>query len=149
MFFIHNEEEGLMSLSDSVKGIVKADFPNIQYDETINAVIETMIEYQVNSVLVYAGEDVVGIISDTDFVTSFIEDENAGDLMVRDVMTPCEIAGAEGTLNPCAQIDENETILNALKVFQMSGTHGLVVSKGSGNPAGIICLRDVLGLAIK
>lgn len=137
-----------MSLQETIKTLVRLDIPTVSLKDPIRYVIQLMKEKEVSSVLVCTGEEVAGIISDTDLVDTVSSGEDIDGVLVRDVMTPCEIAAGEGTTNPCAQIDEDESVLNALKVFSASGTHCLVVATGDKCAPGLVSLRDVLGLAI-
>lgn len=137
-----------MSLQETIKSLVKLDIPTVILDDPIRHVIQYMNEKDVSSVLVCTGEDVAGIISDTDLVDTIASGEDIDAVLVRDVMTACEIAAGDGTTNPCAQIDDDESVLNTLKVFNASGTHCLVVSTGDKSAPGLVVLRDVLVLAI-
>ncbi len=137
-----------MSLKDTIKSLVRLDSLTVTLEDPIRHVIQCLREKDVSSVLVCTGEEVVGIISDTDLVDTVASGEDIDAVLVRDVMTPCEIAAGDGTTNPCAQIDEDESVLNTLKVFSASGTHCLVVSTGGKRAPGLVALRDVLGLAI-
>lgn len=137
-----------MSLQETIKSLVRLDIPTVTLEDPIKHVVQYMKEKDVSSVLVCTGDEVAGIISDTDLVDTVASGENIDAVLVRDVMTPCEIAAGDGTTNPCAQIDQNESVLNTLKVFSASGTHCLVVSTGGECAPGLVALRDVLGLAI-
>lgn len=138
-----------MGLYDSIKSLVRSDVPTVQLSDNAQTAIERMLEHGVASILVCDGEKVAGVISDTDLITCIAEGEIASDIILDEVMTPCQMVDEEGTFNPCAQVDENETVVNTLYVFEMSGTHGLVVAANDNPTAGIVCLRDVLGLAVK
>lgn len=137
-----------MSLQETIKSLVRLDIPTVTLEDPIRHVIQYMKEKEVSSVLVCTGEDVAGIISDTDLVDTVASGDDIDAVLVRDVMTPCEIAVGGGTTNPCAQIDEDESVLNTLRVFSASATHCLVVSTGDKCAPGLVALRDVLGLAI-
>lgn len=138
-----------MGLHDSIKPLVRADVPNVQLSDNAQTAIECMLDNGVASILVCDGNKVAGVISDTDLITCIAEGEIASDIILEEVMTPCQMVDSEGTLNPCAQVDENESVINTLRVFEMSGTHGLVVATEDNPTAGIVCLRDVLGYAIQ
>ncbi len=138
-----------MGLKASIKPLVRCDVLAVQETDMVEKVITTLAEHKVPTVLVFRGEKLAGVISDTDLISCIAEGEDASQISVKTVMTPCQMADHEGTLNPCAQIDEDETVLNALRVFEISGTHGLVVATSNPKVPGMLCLRDVLAEAIK
>lgn len=138
-----------MGLNTSIKSLVRREVPQVQDTDMVDKVIDILANNKVPTILVFSGEKLAGVISDTDLISCIAEGEDASLIEIKTVMTPCQMADQDGTLNPCAQIDEDESVLNALLVFEMSGTHGLVVATSDPKIPGIICLRDVLAEAIK
>lgn len=138
-----------MGLKASIKPLVHCDVLTVQETDMVDKVIEILAANKMPTILVFCGEKLAGVISDTDLISCIAAGEDATSIQVKTVMTPCQMADHEGTLNPCAQIDEDESVLNALRVFEISGTHGLVVATADPKVPGMLCLRDVLAEAIK
>ncbi len=138
-----------MTLQASIKPLVHCDVLTVQETDMVDKVIEILAANKVPTVLVFRNEKLTGVISDTDLISCIAEGEDAAQILVKTVMTKCRMADHEADLNPCAQIDEDETVVNALRVFEISGTHGLVVATSDPTKPGMLCLRDVLAEAIK
>ena len=54
--------------------------------------------------------------------------------------------GAEATKNACAQLDEDQDVLSALKVMHQAGVNHLVVSRAEGDPVGVVSSLEIIRL---
>lgn len=137
-----------MTMTDAIKNVVRWNVPTFHPDDSVDKVINAMTENHIATIIVEKNGEVCGVVSDTDLIDSVIEHGCLKNLLVNDVMSPCELAVGGGTRKPCAQVDEDESIENTLKVFASSGTHCLIVGSGDGRTAGLIALRELLKVAM-
>ncbi len=137
-----------MGLQDSVKKAVNWDLPYINGEDSIQTVINKMVEYDVNAFVVEINGIVAGILTDIDLLQSITKEPDLETIKVAEVMTPCDLMTKHGAHNPCAQIYELESIENALKVIDAAGTHTLMVA-GSGNKAGLVSIHGLLKVAVQ
>jgi predicted transcriptional regulator len=61
-------------------------------------------------------------------------------------MTKCELISSEGTKNACAQLDEEQDVLSALKVMHQAGVNHLLVSRGESKPVGVVSALEIIRL---
>jgi predicted transcriptional regulator len=61
-------------------------------------------------------------------------------------MTRCELISSEGTKNACAQLDEEQDVLSALKVMYQAGVNHLLVSRSEGEPVGVVSALEIIRL---
>ncbi len=138
-----------MSLQDRVKEAVNWNTPSIDGENSLHQAISQMGKYDVSAFVVKMNGIVAGILGCVDLIESVITHQDLHAAKVADVMTSCQLVTEEGAVNPCAQIDEDESVENALKVLDSMGTHNLLVAGSTEREAGLVSLRDLLGLAIK
>jgi predicted transcriptional regulator len=107
-----------------------------------------MVECDVSAFVVKINGIVAGILCDIDLVKSIVCNDDLHAVTVADVMTVCELVTEEGAVNPCAQIDERESVKNALKVLDAAGTHNLLVAGSNERDAGLVSIRGLLKLVL-
>ena len=138
-----------MAMNSAIKEATGWDIPKFKLRDTVSTVIDGLANWKSCSVIVEENNTVYGVVSGTDLINPILKGGDLSQLTVADVMTPCELIDGDGTNHPCAQIDEDETIENTLKVFEASGTHCLIVSSSEKKRVGVAALRDVLLHAVK
>lgn len=138
-----------MSLSDSVKMAVDWDTPHINCGDSLFKAISLMVEFNTSALVVKVHGAVAGILCDIDLVHSVINEENLKTTKVGEVMTACDLMTENGAVNPCAQIYEMESVLNALKVIEAAGTHNLLIAGSESQKAGLVSIRNLLKAVIQ
>jgi CBS domain-containing protein len=132
-----------MSLNDPISVAMKKDTPAVAVDDTLRTVIKKMSDNGVTSLLVKSGKDLVGIVTEMDVMTSIVNKGDPDAVKVSGLMTACELITAQPATSPCVQLDEGETMMNALAIMREAGVRNLVVADGD-TVKGIISARDIL-----
>ena len=132
-----------MSLNDPIRIAMKKDTPSVAVDDTLRTVINKMSDNGVTSLLVKSGKDLVGIVTEMDVLTSIVNNDDPDEVRVSGLMTACELITAQPAITPCVQLDEGETMRNALAIMREAGVRNLVVADGN-TVKGIISARDIL-----
>jgi|Deesub1362A_J573_1020465.scaffolds.fasta_scaffold00057_44 CBS domain-containing protein len=123
-----------------VKDVMKRNVVSVDVDSSLADVKKKMIENNVNFVVVKAGGEIVGVISDTDILAYATKGKRLEDLKAEKYMTACKL---EGT-NPCLQVFEDDPLEEAATIMAATGVHHLLVWGKSGYPAGVITSDDIL-----
>lgn len=137
-----------MGMQDEIRTAVKWDIPSVNLDDSLRVVINRMVEHKASALVVKKNDDVVGVVSDVDLLRSLIDKKNMDEAKVSEYLSPCELIGEKGTRNPCAQLDNTESVENALKVIEIAGTHNLLVSGSDKNEVGMVSIHALLEVAI-
>jgi predicted transcriptional regulator len=61
-------------------------------------------------------------------------------------MIACELITERVTTNPCIQLNEEESVGNALRLMSGAGVHNLMVSGENDTCVGTVSITDLLGL---
>jgi len=137
-----------MSLSDTIQGAIQRETPVIGMEETMETVLKTMTGKDSFALLVKAGDELVGIVNDTDVLHCLAGGLDIRETKVADIMTECQLITREGVRKPCVQIDENEQVHLALKIMNEAGVHHLLVSSENGRVVGLVSAADLLKQAV-
>jgi len=137
-----------MGLQDEIRTALKKDTPNVHAEDSIRVVIQQLAKSKVSALVVKMDDVVVGIVSDMDLLRCVVTKKDLDATKVSALMSPCELITAQGAKNPCAQLDETESIENALNIIDAAGTHNLLVSGADERTVGIVSIRDLLEVAI-
>ncbi|MDH4319105.1 MAG: CBS domain-containing protein [Desulfobulbaceae bacterium] len=136
-----------MGLNDEIGGAVHWDTAVVESEDTLRTVIGKFVDSCSSALVVKRGETVLGVVTDIDLMESIVRGDDLDSVKVGQFMTACELITAEGTKSPCAQLDESESVENALKVMSAAGVHNLLVS--GTNRTGMVSIRDLLKYLIK
>lgn len=137
-----------MSLQDTIKKAITTDTPTVSLEDTLEAAIRKMVTGGCSALVVKSGEELIGIVTDMDIMDSISRNGLTGKIKVGDFMVRCDLLAKKGTKSPCVQLDEDESVENAMRVMAAAGIHNLLVS-GTGNKAiGIVSSRALLNLAL-
>jgi CBS domain-containing protein len=145
-FFILLTRRYDMGLQSSIKDAVNWNVPVVGMQTTLQEVVEKMAADDVSALLVKSDNSVVGLVSEMDVLDAIVGNKNLGTAKVAEFLTRCELITDQPVKSPCAQLDESESVQNALKVLQAAGTHHLLVSGGQ-NKVGMASLHNLLRLA--
>ncbi|MBI5556364.1 MAG: CBS domain-containing protein [Deltaproteobacteria bacterium] len=138
-----------MAYTDFISAAIKKDIPAIKLDDTLRAAIEKMAEAGTSALMVAAGGEFVGIVTDMDVMKSISDNEDLDQTRVSKFMTACELITTKRTQQaPCVQLDETETVKMACGVMQLSGLHNILVTGKDDKPVGFVSTGDLLKLAI-
>ena len=133
-----------MGLESKIKDAVNWSVPVVDLGTTLREVIRQLVDNNVSALVVKSGDVVVGVVTDMDVLDSLAAGKDQDTLKVADFLTPCELISGQAVKSPCVQLDESESVKNAIKLLTVAGTHNLLVS---GNlRAGIASVRDLLKL---
>ena len=137
-----------MGLDDSIRKAVKKDVAMVSVDDNLRTAIRTMTDFAVTALVVHQAEAVIGLVTDMDLMLFLTQDQDLDAVKVAQCLTPCELITARPGQNPCVQLDEDQSIRNALKVMSVAGVHNLLVTGANEQVVGTISTRDLLAAAI-
>lgn len=137
-----------MGMQDEIGTAINWNSPNVNADDSLRVAIQQMAKSEISALVVKRNEDVIGIVSDYDLLKGVVGKKDLDMTKVSELMTPCELITQEGTKNPCAQLDETESIENALHIIDVAGTHHLMVTGSDKGEVGMVSIRSLLGVAI-
>ncbi len=137
-----------MGMQDEISTAIKWDTPSVNAEHSLRFVIEKMAQSKASALVVKMDNVVVGIISDSDLLKSLVDKKNLDEATISELMSPCDLITENSTINPCAQLDDTESVENALKVLDASGTHNLLITSADDNEAGIVSIVELLEAAI-
>lgn len=118
-----------------VRDFMKTDLPYVGLEDNLTQVMEEMRMKGSDAILVKEGDDIFGIITDTDIVANMAVGKDPERVLAKEFMTACEMQGT----NPCLQIFEDDPIEDAMKVMGASGVRHLLVWGEGNRPVGVLC----------
>ncbi len=137
-----------MALKDTIKHLVKRDMPATGADTSVRKAVEILAGGGGCALAVTTDNEVIGVVSDLDLARAVIRGVDPESLTVSDCMTPCDLITGQGAKNPCVQLDEDETVENALKLLEGTGVHNLMVSGPGDRFLGLVSACDLLKAAL-
>lgn len=137
-----------MGLNDEIKNAVNWDAEQVDMEDSLRTVIQKMAGSNTSALVVKSGDTVAGIVTDIDLMNCLVEGDDLDAVKAGKFMTACElITTGDENASPCAQLDESESILSALKVMEAAGVHNLLVSGDDGR-VGTVSARKLLQLVL-
>ncbi len=119
---------------------MRSDPPMVPYAGALKDALMVMIDRDRTSVLVMDGEDVVGVIGAEDIARLAAKGVDLSAAWVKDFVAACMLTGNQ----PCVQIQEGDTVLNALRVMDNWAASQIVVVNGKNKVVGTISALDAL-----
>ena len=107
-----------------------------------------MVTNNGSALAVKTDDALVGVVTEMDVIDCISDQKDLDKTRVSDFLTACELITNLPQKSPCAQLDESESVENAIKVLSVAGTHNLVVSGRTDKEVGIASIRDLLKLLI-
>jgi predicted transcriptional regulator len=123
-----------------IKDCMRTDIPSVTPDDTLALVREEMALRRADAVFVKDGEDIMGLITDTDIINTMASGKDPEKVLARDFMTACELAG----VNPCIQLHEEDELEDGLKVMADNSVRHLLVWGEGNKPVGVLCSHTIL-----
>lgn len=123
------------SLSDSVSKYIYPKLTTISGELTISDAAKIMAEKMVESVIVFEGESVVGIITDRDILND----------VVAEGLDPVKVKVSQIARKPLATVQKNTTVREAINIMAEKKIRRLVVMDGS-RPLGLIRRKQLGGV---
>lgn len=123
------------SLSESVSEYIYSKLTTIASELTISDAAKIMAEKLVESVIVFEGESVVGIITDRDILSD----------VVAQGLDPLKIKVSQIMRKPLITIPKDSTVREAINVMAEKNIRRLVVMDGS-RPLGIVRRKQLGGV---
>lgn len=120
--------------------VMDRELVTVPYEGTLEDALMVMIERDRDSVLVMDGEALAGMIASTDIGRLVANGVDLRKAMVRDFVAACLLTGN----NPCVQVREDETVINALKVMDSWAASQVLVVDASDRIAGTVTMLETL-----
>ena len=137
-----------MGTQSELKDAVNWEAPAVTLQNSLREVIQKMVNNNASALVVKTDDAVVGIVTDMDLLDCISDQKDIDETRVSDFLTACELITNVPIRSPCAQLDESESVENAIKVLDAAGTHNLLVSGASDKEVGIASIRDLFKLLI-
>lgn len=137
-----------MSISDTIGVAMKNDTPAVNLEDSLRTAIKNMSDANATALMVKSGDELVGIVTETDIMHQVVKDVGLDDVKVSQLMTACEVISSKPAKTPCVQLDESETIQNALAIMDEAGISNLLISGDGGHAKGVVSARDLLKLVV-
>jgi len=137
-----------MALQDTLKTITAWNVPPVSATTSLKTAIDLMSEHGVCALAVATDGEILGLVTDLDLSSAVVRGWDPRTTMVAECMTACDLITGSGARNPCVQLDEDETVENALKLLDGQGVHNLLVSGPGSSLVGIVSSCSLLKAAI-
>ena len=137
-----------MSLKDTISKAIKKDTPTVALEDTLESAIRKMVDGGCSALVVKSDDELIGIVTDMDIMDSIRRNGLTGEIKVADFMVRCELISEKQTKSPCVQLDEDESVENALKIMTGAGVHHLLVSGANNKAIGIVSSHALLNLVL-
>ncbi len=135
-----------MNNRKTIRSAIKRKFPAVDIDDTLETVIKDMAQANASALIVKVDEELVGIVTITDIMSSLANEDDLQDTRVSSFMTKCEFISKKAIRNPCVQLDEDEDAISAIKVMYEAGANHLLVSGSQGEPVGMVSSLEIIKL---
>ncbi len=135
-----------MKSTRKIKEAIIRNYPEIGLDDSLGDAINAMAKNNASALVVREGGILIGLVTITDVMHSLVHHHDLQDTKISSFMTKCELISAEATKNACAQLDEDQDVLSALKVMHQAGVNHLVVSRAEGDPVGVVSSLEIIRL---
>lgn len=136
-----------MGLGTEISSAVKWDAPSVDIQDSLRSAIAKMAKSAVSALVVKSGDEVVGVVTDMDLMSCIAKGDDLDGLTAAKFMTSCEIISDKKIKTPCVQLDETQSVENAIGVMDVAGIHHLLVT--GEKRAGIISAHDLLRLVVE
>lgn len=130
----------------TIKEAIVRKYPDIDREDSLGSAIKMMAANNTSALVVRDGEHLLGIVTISDVMHSLVHEEDLLQTTISSFMTSCDLVSAEGARNPCAQLDEDQDVLSALKVMYEAGVNHLVVSGADGESVGVVSSLEIIRL---
>lgn len=137
-----------MSLKDTISKAIKKDTPSVTLEDTLETAIRKMVDEGSSALTVQSHGELIGIVTDMDIMDSIKRSGLTGNVRVADFMVRCELLSEKGTKSPCVQLDEDESVENALRLMAGAGVHHVLVSGVNNKAIGIVSSQALLNLVL-
>lgn len=142
----HHHMGEIINQNTTIRSAVRRKYPAVAIDESLAAAMKIMSEANSSALVVKVGEELVGVVTIADIMHCLTTDNDFKETKISSFMTKCEFISPKGTRNPCAQLDENEDVMSAIKVMYEAGVNHLLVSGSKGEPVGMVSSLDIIKL---
>jgi predicted transcriptional regulator len=133
-------ERSEQSMAVKVRDFMSPNPPSVPYGGTLRDALEIMVANDRSSVLVMDDDNVVGVIGAEDVGRLVAKGVDLKAAWVRDFVAACLLTGNQ----PCVQIRDDDTVLNALKVMDNWAATQIVVANEKNKVVGTLSVLDAL-----
>jgi predicted transcriptional regulator len=123
-----------------VKEHMRTNPAKVDYGGTLMDALKVMADRDASTVLVMNNEDVVGVIGADDLGRLVAKGVDLNIAKVREFVSACLLTGNQ----PCIQIRDDDTVINALKVMDNWTASQIIVVNEENKVVGTIHVLDAL-----
>ena len=129
-----------------IKQAIKQVFPVIESDTSLGAAINLMAQEDVSVLVVKNEGELAGIFTASDVMQALANDYDLEKTKISIFMTGCRIDDKNPTNKICAQLDEDDDVMSALKVMYTGGINHLLVTGEKNKLLGVVSNLDLIKL---
>ena len=129
-----------------IKQAIQRKFPAIGIDASLGAAVNLMAQEDVSVLVVKVEGEVAGIITVSDLMQGLANDYDLEKTKISTFMTGCRIDDKNSTNKICAQLDEDDDVMSALKVMYTGGINHLLVTGVKNKLLGVVSNLDLIKL---
>ena len=137
-----------MGFDDTISAGIQKDAHSVGRSDSLRTAIKKMTDAKVSGLIVKSGHDVVGIITVRDVLNSVAQNNDLDITKVSSFMTSCELISDKSVKTPCVQLDEGQSVKDALAIMNEAGVSNLMVTGDNDKAIGIISALTLLEMAI-
>lgn len=137
-----------MSMNDAIRNAMRDDTPSVNLEDSLRTTIRKMSDANATALIVKSDDKLVGIVTEMDVMHQVANNADLDNVKVSQLMTACELITSKPAKIPCVQLDEDESVKNALAIMYEAGIRNLLVSGTDGQAKGVVSARDLLKLAV-
>lgn len=130
----------------NIKQAIKREFPVIESNTSLGAAINLMAQQDVSVLVVKIEGELAGIITASDVMQGLANDYDLDKTKISTFMTGCRIDDQNPTKKICAQLDEDDDVMSALKVMYTGGINHLLVTGEKNKLLGVVSNLDLIKL---
>jgi predicted transcriptional regulator len=123
-----------------VSELMSRELVTVPYEGTIDDALVRMVEADRSTVMVMDRGGLVGLIGDVDIGRLVAKGVDIKKALIRDFVTACILTGNQ----PCVQVRQDESVLNALKVMDSWAASQIVVVDENDEVVGTLSVLEAL-----
>ncbi len=122
-----------------VKDLMRKEYLVVDCNATLQEVLNKMVENNTTFAVVKKGNIICGVITEREIFSAIASKQDLKKIKAEEFMHACQLVG----INPCAQVSEEDSVEDAIRVMLLNGVDTLLVYGPTGL-SGIISARDIL-----
>lgn len=138
-----------MGFNDEVSKAVNRKAPSVTTEDSLLQAMQIMVDHGLSALLVMSGDEVAGVVTDTDLQSMVDKNNDLAGTRVTEIMAPCQLITDQTAKCPCVQMDAGLNVQTALSIMNKAGMRHLVIAGEDDTPVAIVSNMDLFRLALE